>query len=108
MHTAIKRYYLATVGIVIAQIIRRIQLLELNEPDPFPIPGWNYADTNISENASDVPARNISPELFRGWEEVDTIQNQNHALLRLVYILEQGLLAKTTASNSVSHTILRS
>jgi hypothetical protein len=69
------------VGIVIAQIIRRTQLLELSVPDPFPIAGYNYTDTL---------ERTISPELFRGWEEVDSIQNQNHALLRLVYILEQG------------------
>ncbi|CAO0803096.1 unnamed protein product [Mucor circinelloides] len=96
-----------TVGIVIAQIIRRIQLLELNEPDPFPIPGWNYADTNISENASDVPARNISPELFRGWEEVDTIQNQNHALLRLVYILEQGLNSKMSPRSAIEWALER-
>lgn len=80
----------ATVGIVIAQIIRRIQLLELNAPDPFPIPGWNYADANSPNCSNDMPA--ISPELFKGWEGVDSIQSQNHALLRLVYILEQGKL----------------
>jgi hypothetical protein len=68
---------------VLAQIIRRTQLLELNEPDPFPIPGWDYSE-------ADGSSRVISPELFKGWEEIDSIQNQNHALLRLVYILEKG------------------
>lgn len=90
MNKKILNITIATVGIVIAQIIRRIQLLELNAPDPFPIPGWNYSDANSSDNPNDMPA--ITPELFKGWEEVDSIQSQNHALLRLVYILEQGKL----------------
>jgi hypothetical protein len=76
------------VGIVLAQIIRRTQLLELNAPDPFPVPGWDYSDTQ--HLGADSPSRVISPELFKGWEGIDSIQNQNHALLRLVYILEQG------------------
>ncbi|CAO3641156.1 unnamed protein product [Mucor fragilis] len=96
-----------TVGIVIAQIIRRIQLLEINEPDPFPLPGWNYADANTLDNANDTPARNISPELLRGWEEVDTIQSQNHALLRLVYILEQGLDSKMSPRSAIEWALER-
>lgn len=90
INSEILNIIIATVGIVIAQIIRRIQLLDLNAADPFPIPGWSYPDTNSSDYPNDVPARTISPELFKGWEEVDSIQSQNHALLRLVYILEQG------------------
>ncbi|KAG2199112.1 hypothetical protein INT46_010520 [Mucor plumbeus] len=94
-----------TVGIVIAQIIRRIQLLELNAPDPFPIPGWNYSDANSSDNPNDMPA--ITPELFKGWEEVDSIQSQNHALLRLVYILEQGLNSKMSPSSAIEWALER-
>ncbi|KAI8638964.1 inositol hexakisphosphate-domain-containing protein [Parasitella parasitica] len=95
-----------TVGIVIAQIIRRIQLLELNAPDPFPIPGWNYSDATL-DYSYDTPARNISPELFKGWEEVDTIHSQNHALLRLVYILEQGLGSKMSPRSAIEWALER-
>lgn len=75
---------------MIAQIIRRTQLLEMNEPDPFPIAGYNYSQFN--SDSIDIPIQTISPELYKGWEEVDSIHSQNHALLRLVYILEQGIL----------------
>lgn len=84
--------FIATVGIVLAQIIRRTQMLELNEPDPFPVPGWNYSDPQRLDAHGRSKA--LSSELLKEWEEVDTIQNQNHALLRLVYILEQGTYDK--------------
>ncbi|KAI9265662.1 inositol hexakisphosphate-domain-containing protein [Helicostylum pulchrum] len=86
-----------TVGIVIAQIIRRAQLLELNAPDPFPIAGFNYQSTEIS----------LPHELFRGWEEVDTLASANHALLRLVYILESSLDTKLSPRSAIEWALAR-
>lgn len=94
-----------TVGIVLAQIIRRTQLLELNAPDPFPISGYNYSAAEKSNNSGIV--RTISPELFRGWEEVDSLASQNHALLRLVYILEMGLDSKMSPRSAIEWALQR-
>jgi hypothetical protein len=78
---------------VIAQIIRRTQLIEQNVPDPFPISGFNYNNNST-----------ISPELFR---EFDLQAHQNHALLRLVYILEQGLDSKMSPRSAIEWALER-
>lgn len=82
---------------MIAQIIRRAQLLELNAPDPFPVPGFNYNSTEL----------NLPHELFKGWEEVDTQASGNHALLRLVYILEQSLDSKMSPRSAIEWALSR-
>lgn len=78
----------ATVGIIIAQIIRRTQLIEQGQADPFPIAGWDY-----SMRSNDDPEsfqRVFSPELVRGLEEADSLNAQNRALLRVMSIMQKG------------------
>lgn len=79
---------LATVGIIIAQIIRRTQLIEQGQADPFPIAGWNYSVGNSDDPES--LQRVFSPELVRGLEEADSLNAQNRALLRVVSIMQKG------------------
>ncbi|KAG2207019.1 hypothetical protein INT47_008488 [Mucor saturninus] len=86
-----------TVGIVIAQIIRRAQFLDRNAPDPFPVPGYNYSTTQI----------NLPLEVYKGLEEVDSVANANHALLRLVYIMEQGLNSKMSPKSAIEWALSR-
>ncbi|KAI9496168.1 inositol hexakisphosphate-domain-containing protein [Zychaea mexicana] len=92
-----------TVGIIIAQIIRRTQLLRLGLPDPFPVPGWAFQVPD--DDDGDGVSRVFSPELARGLEEANSATNQNRALLRLVCILEKGLNLKT-ASGSIMEWVL--
>lgn len=78
-----------TVGIIIAQIIRRTQLIEQGQADPFPIAGWDY-----SMRSNDDPEsfqRVFSPELVRGLEEADSLNAQNRALLRVMSIMQKAL-----------------
>jgi hypothetical protein len=76
------------VGIIIAQIIRRTQLIERGQPDPFPIPGWGYpTTTDSSPIITNEPSMN---RFVKGLEEADNVNAKNHALLRLVLILENG------------------
>lgn len=82
---------------MIAQIIRRAQLLERNAPDPFPVPGYNYTMSQI----------NLPLEIYRGLEEVDSVANANHALLRLVYIMEQGLDSKMSPKSAIEWALSR-
>jgi hypothetical protein len=63
-------------------------LIEQNTPDPFPIPGYHYG--NDPDDIFNGVLRSISPEIMKGLEGADSLQSQNHALLRLVYVLEQG------------------
>ncbi|OBZ84318.1 Paladin [Choanephora cucurbitarum] len=90
-----------TVGIVLAQIIRRTQLIEMNCPDPFPLSGYKYDQINEST------ARALSHELFRGWEGADALQSQNHALMRLMYILEKGLDSKMSPRSAIEWALER-
>ncbi|KAI8356155.1 inositol hexakisphosphate-domain-containing protein [Blakeslea trispora] len=87
-----------TVGIVLAQIIRRTQLIELNCPDPFPLPGYIYDQST---------SRTLSHELLRGWEGADAVQSQNHALMRLMYILEKGLDSKMSPRSAIEWALER-
>ena len=81
---------IATVGMIIAQIIRRVQLLKLGQPDYFPVPGYEIlVKADINEEDNDV-ARVVSPDLARNLEEANNITNQNRALLRVVSLLEKG------------------
>lgn len=73
---------LATVGIIIAQIIRRTQLIELGKQDPFPIPGWSYEGSPDELNMN---------RYVRGLEEAENVNAKNNAVLRLVLILEKGI-----------------
>ncbi|KAG2217368.1 hypothetical protein INT45_012238 [Circinella minor] len=85
-----------TVGIIIAQIIRRVQVLKLGQRDPFPIPGYEIlVNTDINEE-DDVVSRVFSPDLARNLEEANNISNQNRALLRVVSLLEKGLKTKSS------------
>ncbi|RCI04172.1 hypothetical protein CU098_006507 [Rhizopus stolonifer] len=79
-----------TVGIVLAQIIRRTQLIEAHQCEPFPIPGYHHEASRI--------------ELLKGWEDVD---GQNHALMRLMYILEQGLESKMSPRSAIEWALER-
>ncbi|KAI8971777.1 inositol hexakisphosphate-domain-containing protein [Mycotypha africana] len=95
-----------TVGIVIAQVIRRAQLLEMNAPDPFPLPGWVYSELP-QNNQNTRLVENIANGLLKDWEEVDSMEQKNHALLRLVYILEQGLDSKMSSKSAVEWALER-
>jgi hypothetical protein len=77
----------ATVGMIVAQIIRRTQLIERGKPDPFPIVGWHYSHAVDGEMES---SGSMAPELVRGLEDLAERNNQTKALLRLVYVLEKG------------------
>lgn len=72
---------------IVAQIIRRTQLIERGIPDPFPIIGWHY---NHAIDGEMEVAGPMAPELVRGLEEAAEKNNQTKALLRLVYVLEKG------------------
>lgn len=69
---------IATVGIIIAQLIRRTQLIERGYPDPFIIPGYEYQSNN---NKADG---------FMPIEINHSRAKLQDTLLRLVYVLEQG------------------
>lgn len=97
--------YIATVGIIIAQIIRRTQLIEQGYPDPFPIPGWNYAVAGATD--ADSGQAMMSPELVRGLEEADSANAQNRALLRLVYVLEKGILKAANLLLMLSKIVMK-
>ncbi|KAF7727042.1 hypothetical protein EC973_008089 [Apophysomyces ossiformis] len=94
-----------TIGMVIAQIIRRTQLLERGLSDPFPVLGYNYAGFpgNDSAEAQTI----ISPELVRGLEGADSMKMQNHALMRVIYVLEQGLNSKMSPRSAIEWTLER-
>ncbi|KAI8393383.1 inositol hexakisphosphate-domain-containing protein [Radiomyces spectabilis] len=96
-----------TVGIIIAQIIRRTQLIERGCADPFPIPGYNSTALILDENSEEAQLA-ISPELMKGMEEADIASHQNHALLRLVYVLEKGLNSKMSPRSAIEWTLERS
>jgi hypothetical protein len=81
------------VGIIIAQIIRRTQLIERGYPDPFPISGWSYLDSAQSSG-------DINQFVAKGLEEADHLNEKNNALLRLMFLLEQG------KSVSQAHSVL--
>ncbi|KAI8377229.1 inositol hexakisphosphate-domain-containing protein [Choanephora cucurbitarum] len=81
-----------TVGIIIAQIIRRTQLIERGQPDPFPVSGYSYS-TFVSDNVS-TPDDVSSSRFVKGFEEADTTHAKNNALLRVVIILENALSSK--------------
>lgn len=74
-------------GIIIAQIIRRTQLIELGKPDPFPVPGWSYS----TESSPSLPDELNMHRYVRGLEEADNVNAKNNAVLRLVLILENGV-----------------
>jgi hypothetical protein len=79
----------ATVGIIIAQIIRRTQLIERGKPDPFPVPGWSYA-AQLESGSSTISDELNMNRFVKGLEEADNVNAKNNALLRLVLILEDG------------------
>ncbi|KAI9320761.1 inositol hexakisphosphate-domain-containing protein [Dichotomocladium elegans] len=95
-----------TVGIIIAQIIRRTQLIEQGHRDPFPIPGWSYTLPNTDD--SDSQQRILSSELVKGIEDADTAQTQSRAILRLVLILEKGLDCKRSSRTTLEWILERS
>lgn len=74
-----------TYGMVIGLLIRRAQLIKTTQIDPFRI---KDKDTNIS-TAQDFKSR-------------------NRTMLRLVYILEQGLLSKQSAQSAIEWILDRS
>ncbi|KAI8886446.1 hypothetical protein K501DRAFT_177643 [Backusella circina FSU 941] len=89
-----------TVGIIIAQIIRRTQLIERGNPDPFPIAGWNYFNNN-NEAVDGL-------DMFvKGLEEADNMSAKNHALLRLVLILEKALNSKFSSTSAIEWVLER-
>ncbi|KAG0188087.1 hypothetical protein DFQ28_005392 [Apophysomyces sp. BC1034] len=94
-----------TIGMIIAQIIRRTQLIERGKPDPFPVLGYNYAAFSGNDNTEAQTM--ISPELARGLEEADSMKSQNNAVMRLVYVLEQGLNSKMSPRSAIEWTLER-
>ncbi|KAI8371352.1 inositol hexakisphosphate-domain-containing protein [Radiomyces spectabilis] len=79
-----------TVGIIIAQILRRTQLIARGLPDPFPIAGWKYPSSKSSE-------------IVRGLEEA----GKNRTLLRLVYVLEKALGSKMAPHSAIEWALDR-
>lgn len=73
---------------IVAQIIRRTQLIERGIPDPFPIIGWDYSHAMDGDLEGKPPI--MAPELVRGLEEEAEKNSQTKSLLRLVYVLEKG------------------
>lgn len=80
-------------GIIIAQIIRRTQLIERGEHDPFPIPGWSYPNEGNPIISDELNMNRY----VRGLEEADNVNAKNNAVLRLVLILENGKCYGTTS-----------
>ncbi|CAO3598194.1 unnamed protein product [Absidia cylindrospora] len=83
-----------TVGTILAQIIRRTQLLERGLPDPFPISGYVY-------DRGDATTQLLGPEFIKGLHDADVKNTQNSVLLRLIYILEKGLGSKTNSKSVI-------
>ncbi|KAL7332462.1 hypothetical protein PS15p_204505 [Mucor circinelloides] len=95
-----------TVGIIIAQIIRRTQLIERGRPDPFPIPGWSYPTT--MDTSSPIMSDELNMNRFvKGLEEADNVNAKNHALLRLVLILENALDSKLSSRSAIEWVLER-
>ncbi|CEP08320.1 hypothetical protein [Parasitella parasitica] len=94
-----------TVGIIIAQIIRRTQLIERGQPDPFPIPGWSYPTTVVSSPV--MPDELNMNRFVKGLEEADNVNTKNHALLRLVLILENALDSKLSSRSAIEWVLER-
>ncbi|KAI7872941.1 inositol hexakisphosphate-domain-containing protein [Spinellus fusiger] len=93
-----------TVGIIIAQIIRRTQMIERGEPDPFPIPGYTYTPLSVGDSQEGAP---VFSEIVRGLEEADSVSTQNKALLRVIYVLEKGLDSKMSPRSAIEWTLER-
>lgn len=76
---------------IVAQIIRRTQLIDQSEADPFPILGYRHVSPSMRNagvlNNGGTP---VDGEQWRGLEEAEEARAQNKALLRLVYVLEKG------------------
>ncbi|KAG1474862.1 hypothetical protein G6F56_000086 [Rhizopus delemar] len=89
-----------TVGTIIAQIIRRTQLIERGHPDPFPISGWSY------HNSSQVSG-DINQFVAKGLEEADHLNAKNNALLRLMLLLEQALDTKSSPNSAIQWAMER-
>ncbi|KAG1133218.1 hypothetical protein G6F42_001646 [Rhizopus arrhizus] len=89
-----------TVGIIIAQIIRRTQLIERGYPDPFPISGWSYLDSAQSSG-------DINQFVAKGLEEADHLNEKNNALLRLMFLLEQALDIKSSPQSAIQWIMQR-
>ncbi|GAN09242.1 metal ion binding oxidoreductase [Mucor ambiguus] len=95
-----------TVGIIIAQIIRRTQLIERGRPDPFPIPGWSYPSN--MDIGSPIMSDELNMNRFvKGLEEADNVNAKNHALLRLVLILENALDSKLSSRSAIEWVLER-
>ncbi|KAI8092745.1 inositol hexakisphosphate-domain-containing protein [Halteromyces radiatus] len=85
-----------TVGIIIAQIIRRTQLIERGYRDPFIIPGYDYqsASKNTSEPVVSLELGNPKAKY-------------QETLLRLVYVLEQALESKMSTHSAIEWALER-
>ncbi|KAI8060490.1 inositol hexakisphosphate-domain-containing protein [Gongronella butleri] len=79
-----------TVGIIIAQTIRRTQLLERGHPDPFTIQGYEYA-----HQADPDPMLPLGSA------------REQETLLRLVYVLEQALESKMSMHSAIEWALER-
>ncbi|KAI7904707.1 inositol hexakisphosphate-domain-containing protein [Cokeromyces recurvatus] len=95
-----------TVGIIIAQIIRRAQLIERGKPDPFLIPGWNYfnysAANSSLENSPSLPDEvNINPFVVKSLEDADNVNAKNNALLRVILLLQNVLDTKLSSKSAI-------
>ncbi|CAO3608947.1 unnamed protein product [Cunninghamella echinulata] len=82
-----------TMGTILAQIIRRTQLLELGHSDPFPVSGYSYTSLEVTES--------LGPELIKGLQNADIKTLQDNVLLRLIYIIEQGLNPETSSRSAI-------
>ncbi|CAO3589334.1 unnamed protein product [Absidia cylindrospora] len=85
-----------TVGIIIAQIIRRTQLIELGYQDPFIIPGYGYQ-----------PAAGATSETLISLELGNSMAKYQESLLRLVYVLEQALDSKMSTHSAIEWALER-
>ncbi len=87
---------------IIATLIRRAQLLAHGLPDPFP--------SSIT-TMPDVSAASTTPNATNGTASVGLAyadgERHNKAILRLVYVLEQGLNSKMSPRSAIEWALER-
>ncbi|KAI8337728.1 inositol hexakisphosphate-domain-containing protein [Chlamydoabsidia padenii] len=85
-----------TVGIIIAQTIRRTQLIERGHRDPFIIPGYGYQQV-----------AGETTETLASLELGNSRAKDQETLLRLVYVLEQALDSKMSMHSAIEWALER-
>ncbi|KAI9175819.1 hypothetical protein H9P43_006183 [Blastocladiella emersonii ATCC 22665] len=100
-----------TMGTVVALLIRRMQLMNLGHPDPFPLaqlPGASGSAAQPAAAAEAQPAANGRSSLaVRELMELTDHETQNRALLRVMHILERGLTTPMAPHSAIEWALAR-